>query len=196
MDIVSIELLDALLTMSTQTRKELAERVGLKAQNISNAMSGDRSIPKAKLADLLVELGLTEQGHLREDNVCLWKLGPKVAPLRIAAAALFPRGADYAGLWRAGAAQIDLVRTFDVPLIGVTDGHGRVLVRSEGYGLLSAPQPVNRTTIPNLRKRLVNPKTGSRMLEIPSKRFRFWERGEISTTEFDRLLSAAVPEKR
>jgi len=195
MNPVSIEVLDALMTMSTKTRKALAEGVGLKAQNIANAFRGDRTLPKAKLAELLVELGLTQQGSLREDMVHLWKLGLKVDPLRVAVTALFPRGASYAGLWREGANPFDLHRTFDQPLIGITDGHRRVLVRTEGYGLLSNPEPVNSATIPNLRNRLVHAKTGHPMLEIPSKRFRFWERGEIETAEFDALLSATTVKK-
>lgn len=190
------QLLHALMTLSTKTRKELAERIGLRAQNVANALSGDRPFPKAKLVELFRELGLTDKGQLLEDVVHLWKLGAKVQPLSVAVTALFPRGANYAGFWRAGATPLDLTRAFDQPLIGITDGRRRVLVRSEGYGLFAKPEAVNHTTIPGLRSRLVHASNESRMIEISSTQFKVWERGDIGPSEFDNLLSDTRAERR
>lgn len=189
---ISIEVVNALIRLSTLPQSALARKCEIQASNLSAALAGERSIPPTKLIALLSLLGVTEEGLLDRSKVHLWKLGAKVEPLRTAMAALCPAGADYTGLWRQGATPFDFRRINDQPLMGITDGQARVILRSEGWGLLVTPQPVNSSTIPSLRHRLVNGQTGVPMLEIPSERFRAWERGEVTVDEFDQLLSTTM----
>ena len=179
----------ALVAMSTRKQKDLAAAISMDPGNFSAAMKGTKAIPEHQLPTLLKVLGLDAEDRLPAGRVQLWELGAHVEPLRTATDYLFPGGAVVAGVWRAGKEDIDLRRILDLPLMAISDGRSRVIVRSRGYGLLADPEPVTPETVPALRKRLTSKNADKRMLAIPTSRFRAWEEGEVTVQEFDKVLS-------
>ena len=197
MTIVPFPVVRALVAMATRSQRDLSALIGMNPGNFSRALKGDRAIPAPQLKMLLGALGLNGEGHLSADRVHLWDVGAHVEALRTAAAYLFPCGADFCGVWREGRAPIDLRRIADLPLIAITDDESRVIVRSRGYGLLEEPEPIDTSTIPALRNRLTAPDPNSRMLQVPTERFRAWEAGTVTPREFDDVLAQArVPPRR
>lgn len=186
--------IQALVVMSPRTQRNLAQKIGMDPGNFSTALKGVRPIPDAPLQRLLAELGIDDRGMLRPDRVHLWHLGARVEPLRVAAEYLFPEGGNYAGLWRAGGGRLDIRRFQDSALVAITDGEARVVLRSVGIGMYLDPDPVNSTTVPALRHRLLPRGGETRMLSIPTGRFREWELGRITPDEFDAVLQTARAE--
>lgn len=185
---VPFPVVQALVDLSTQKKKDLAAAIGMDAGNFSAAMKGSKAIQDRQMLALLKVLNLDGNGGLRAGVVHLWELGAHVQPLRTVTDFLFPRGAFVAGVWREGKGDIDLRRLLDLPLMAITDGAARVIVRSRGYGHLADPEPVTPETVPAL-KRLTSTSANKRMLAIPTTRFRAWEKGEVTSVEFDRVLS-------
>lgn len=178
----------ALVEMSTQKQKDIAGTIGMDPGNFSAAMKGSKAISDRQMLALVKVLHLDADGQLHTGRVHLWELGAHVQPLRTATDFLFPGGAFVAGVWREGKGDIDLRRILDLPLMAITDGKTRVVVRSRGYGHLADPEPVTPETVPSLR-RLTSKSAGERMLAIPTMRFRAWEKGEVTPKEFDQVLA-------
>lgn len=177
--------------MAPVKQKDLAAAIGMNPGNFSTAIRGVRPIPEQQLQILFEALGLDASGRLQGDRVHLWELGVRVEPLRTAADHLFPRGADYAGLWRDVGGLLNLRRATDIPLIAITDLNLRVIVRTRVTYLTENPDPVDPTTVPALRRNLVTAGPEPRMLGVPSERFRAWESGMVTPEEFDQLLAQA-----
>jgi len=185
------QVLAALIALYPGSRGELAKELGMSGSNLSAALSGARPFPAERVPRLLAVMGVDAAGALDTTRVHLWKLGRSVGDLRAATSYFFRNGAEFGGVWREGRAPIDFARIADLPLIAISDGRCRVLVRSE-VGMFGSPEPVNPETVPALsrrRGRSTRP-GGPQMLAVPGAAFSRWERGEISVAEFDRVFDS------
>lgn len=193
MPIIPLAVATALVAMCDRTQSTIAQSVGLTQSNLSSGLRGGRTLPADKWEKLLGELKVMPDGTLDGRRVHLWIVGQRLDQLRVATGHFFPQGVTYAGLWRAGSGPFGLARALDLPLVALFDGSARVLVRSEGIGLFANPEPITPETVPALRQRIRGKGERPDMLEIPSKDFPRWERAEISTNEFDKVLRGNRP---
>jgi transcriptional regulator with XRE-family HTH domain len=188
MKIVPLNVIAALVAMCDRSQATLAKAAGLTQSTLSSGMRGHRLLPAAKLERLLRELKVAPDGSLDSHHVHLWVVGRRLDDLRVAAGHFFPQGVNFAGLWRAGSGPFGLARSLDLPIVALFDGSARVLVRSEGIGMFANPEPITRETVPALRQRIRGKGERPDMLEIPPRDFPRWERADISTKEFDKVI--------
>lgn len=187
----SLRFVAALAALQNYSGAEVARRIDMEPSNFSASMSGKRKFPADKWERLCGFLQLTESG-LRTDVVHFWRVPNSVSNLSIVAETAFPHGANYGGVWREGAGPFDLARVLDVPLVVLTDGRTRAVIRSD-VGLFATPDPINPSSVPSLRARLGQPTGYGRtlMISIPGKQFKRWEAGDIPVAEFDRAVGVA-----
>lgn len=186
----NLELIRALLDLSVRTQGDVARSAGIQPSNLSALLRGKPSLSTERIASLLAELGLDSDGRLQKHRVHLWKIGARVAPLRAATSSLFPSGVDYAALKRQPSQAVDVSRALDLPLIALTDGEARVIVRSQGLGLYLKVEPVGPKSVPALRRRIEGD-PHQQLVFVPAERFRAWEQAKISPKEFDSVLFGA-----
>ncbi len=153
MDSIDMNLIKALIKLSPQTTRQIAEDCGMKQPNLMAALAGQRELPKAKTSSLLEALGIPD-GMLECDKVHFWVVGMDLSPLALAVKMLFTHGAELAGVWRQGGGVFDLSRAFDQQMFVITDHRRWILIKRSGLGtLMPTAKPIAPETIPGLRWR-------------------------------------------
>jgi hypothetical protein len=192
-EVISINLLQALVQMSPYVPARIAAMSGLDRPSLLAALAGRRSLSRLKVPKLLRALGLLH-GVLDPGIVHVWVVGVDISPLQLAIEQLFPEGAVLVALLREDWRGVDVHRPYDEGLFVLSSGSVQVLVKRMGLGLeLPIAPPVN----PEVLKGVIwrgGSLGGESFVTLPKEVFDKWLCADrVDMDEFSHVLRIKKP---
>jgi hypothetical protein len=141
----------ALFKLDRRTIVELAKLIGMRRNNLVDALGNRRGVPSEYQAKLLEVVGLLNH-QLNPHKIHYWQVGYQLDYFITAFRALFPYGAEVAGLCKSGEVTFDLSQARDKQLYAIYDDNAVVIVIRKAIGLYAPlAQTISPETVPTLR---------------------------------------------
>lgn len=182
----------ALFKLDRRTTVELAQLIGMRRNNLVDALGDRRGVPAEYQAKLVEVIGLFNE-RLNCQQIHYWQVGYEIDDLHVAVSKLFPDGAEVAGLWRVGDSGFDLSRARDRQQYAIFDETALVIVIRKAIGLYAPlAKPISPETLPNLKWK--GGSVGSHtMVNVPLDILKSLERAEYQDTNALRVILGHTP---
>ena len=185
----------ALFKLDRRTTVELAQLIGMRRNNLVDALGDRRGVPNEYQAKLLEVIGLHNE-QLNSQQIHYWQVGYEIDDLHVAVSALFPDGAELAALWRSGDTGFDLSRARDKQQYAIYDETTLVIVIRKAIGLYAPlAKPISPETLSNIKWK--GGSVGSHtMVNVPPEILKSLERAEYQDINTLRVLLGHTPKMK